>query len=152
MKDVQETVKTAFDQSAFAAQQAFDVTNQAFKDSIDKSLGSLNDANALGKRNIEAIVASVSAATKGAETLGGQAMAFAKKSFEDHVAQTKALAGARSVQEVVELQTAFAKTALEGYIGELNRASEVVSSAVKDSLRPLNERATAMVEQFQSAR
>ncbi len=152
MKDVQETVKSAFDQSSFAAQQAFDATNQAFKDSIDKSLGSLNDANALGKRNLEAVVASVSAATKGAETLGAQVMAFSKKSFEDNVAQTKALAGARSVQDIVELQTAFAKTAMEGLFGELNRASEVVSSTVKDSLRPLNERATAMVEQLQAAR
>ncbi len=56
------------------------------------------------------------------------------------------------MQEVVELQTAFAKTALETYIAELNRASETVSTTVKDSLRPLNERATAVVEQFQAAR
>ena len=152
MKDVQDTVKSAVDQSAFAAQQAFDVGGQAFKESIDKSLTALNDVNAQSKRNVEAMVASVSAATKGAETLGAQAMAFSKKSFEDNVAQSKALAGARSVQEVVELQTAFAKTALEGFIGELNRASEVVSTTVKDSLRPLNERATAVVEQLQAAR
>ena len=53
---------------------------------------------------------------------------------------------------LVELQTAFAKTALETYIAELNRASETVSTTVKDSLRPLNERATAVVEQLQAAR
>jgi phasin family protein len=152
MKDVQDTVKSAVDQSAFAAQQAFDVGGQAFKESIDKSLSALNDANALSKRNVEAVVASVSAATKGAEALGAQAMAFSKKTFEENVAQSKALAGARSIQEVVELQTAFAKTSLEGFIGEMNRASEVVSSTVKDSLRPLNERASAMVEQLQAAR
>ena len=66
--------------------------------------------------------------------------------------QAKALTAARSLQEVVELQTGFAKTALEAYIAELNRASETVSSAVKDTLRPLNERASAVVEQFQAAR
>lgn len=152
MADVQDTVKSVADQSAFAAQQAFDLSNQAFKDSIDKSLSALSDVNAQSKRNLEAVVASVSAATKGAEILGAQVMAFSKKSFEDNVSQTKALAAARSVQEVVELQTAYAKVAMEGFIGELNRASETVASTVKDSFRPLNERATAVVEQLQAAR
>ena len=68
------------------------------------------------------------------------------------MAQAKALTTARSLQEVIELQTGFAKTAIEGYIAQLNVASETVSSAVKDTLRPLNERATAVVEQFQAAR
>ena len=126
--------------------------NQAFKDSVDKSLSALNDVNAQGKRNLEAVVASVTAATKGAEALGAQAMAYSKKAFEDNIAQAKALTGARSVQEVVELQTSFAKTALEAYIGQLNTATETVSAAMKDSLRPINERTSALVETFQGAR
>ena len=126
--------------------------NQAFKDGVEKSLTAINEANAQGKRNMEALTASVTAAAKGAETLGAMAMAYSKKAFEDQVAQAKALATAKSIQEVVELQTAFAKTAMEGYIAELNKASETVSTTVKDSLRPLNERATAVVEQLQAAR
>ena len=79
-------------------------------------------------------------------------MAYSKKSLDETVAASKALTSAKSVQEVVELQTQYAKTALEAYMGELNRWSETVSASVKDSLKPLNERATAMVEKAQSAR
>lgn len=140
-----DTVKVAVDQFAAAG-------NQAFKDGVEKSLGALNEANVQGKRNMEAVSASVTAAAKGAEALGAQAIAYSKKAFEDQVAQAKALTTARSLQEVIELQTGFAKTAIEGYIAQLNVASETVSSAVKDTLRPLNERATAVVEQFQAAR
>jgi phasin family protein len=140
-----ETVKVAVDQFAVAG-------NQAFKDGVEKSLGALNEANAQGKRNLEAVAASVTAAAKGAEELGAQAIAYSKKAFEDQVAQAKALTAARSLQEVVELQTSYAKTALEAYIAEMSRASETVSAAVKDTLRPLNERATSVVEQFQAAR
>jgi phasin family protein len=140
-----DTVKAAVDQFSAAG-------NQAFKDGVEKSLASLNEANAQSKRNLEAVVASATAAAKGAEALGAQAIAYSKKAFEDQVSQAKALTAARSLQEVVELQTGFAKSALEAYISELNRASETVSSAVKDSLRPLNERASAVVEQFQAAR
>lgn len=145
MENGADTVRMTIDQLATAG-------NQAFKDTVEKSLASINEVNALSKRNLEAVAASVTAAAKGAESLGAQAIAYSKKAFEDQVAQAKALSGARSVQEVVELQTAFAKTAMEAYIAEMNRASETVSSAVKDSLRPLNERATAFVEQLQAAR
>ena len=145
MDDGATAFKTTVDQFTTAG-------NQAFKESVDKSLTALNDANAQGKRNLEAVVASVTAATKGAEALGAQAVAYGKKAFEDNISQARALTGARSVQEVVELQTAFAKLAMEGFVGELNRASETVSATVKDSLRPLNERASSVVEQFQAVR
>ena len=126
--------------------------NQAFKDSVEKSLAALNELNAHSKQNLEAVVASVTAATKGAEALGAQAIAYSKKSVEDHVAAAKSLTSAQSVQEVVELQTAWAKSALEGYLAEVNKASETVAASVKETLTPLNARVTATVEKFQAAR
>ena len=126
--------------------------NQAFKDTVEKSLSALNELNGLSKRNLEAMVASVTAATKGAESLGAQAMNYSKRSMEDGVAATKALTTAKSLQEVVELQTAYAKTALETYLAEMNRMSETVASSVKDSLAPLNDRVTAVMERAQSVR
>ena len=53
---------------------------------------------------------------------------------------------------MVELQTTFAKSFLESYMSELTRMSETVAGAFKDSLKPINERVTATVEKFQSAR
>jgi phasin family protein len=126
--------------------------NQAFKDTVEKSLSALNELNSLSKRNLEAVVASVTAATKGAESVGAQAMNYSKRSMEDGVAATKALTAAKSLQEVVELQTTYAKTALETYLAEMNRMSETVAASVKDTLAPLNERVTAVVEKAQSVR
>ena len=127
-------------------------SSQAFKDAVDKSLTTLNELNAASKQNLEAFVASATAATKGAETLGSQAIAFSKKTLEDNVAAAKSLTSARSVQEAVELQTTWAKSALETYLAELNTASETVAASVKESLTPLNARVTAAVEKFQAAR
>ena len=111
------------------------VGNKAFKDTVEKSMGAFNELNAHSKKNLEAVVASVTAATKGAETLGAQAIAFSKKAVEDQVAAAKSLAGAKSVQEVVELQTAFAKSAFETYMAEMNKMAEIVSASVKESCR-----------------
>jgi phasin family protein len=140
-----ETIKTTVEQFTTAG-------NQAFKDSIEKSLATLGEVNAHSKKNLEAVVASVTAATKGAEALGAQAMAYSKKALEDQVAAAKSLTGAKSVQEVVELQTAYAKSALEAYIAEMTKASETVSNSVKECFSPINERVTALVERVQVGR
>ena len=126
--------------------------DQAFKDGMEKSMVALNELNAQSKRSLEAVVESVTAATKGVETLSNEAMAYTKKAMEGQVEQAKALSGARSVQEVVELQSSYAKTAMESYIAQMNKATEIMTAAVKESFRPLNERATAMVETLQSQR
>jgi len=143
MADGAEQIKATVDQVTAAG-------NQAFKDAADKSLTALNELNAHSKKNLEAMIASVTAATKGAEALGAQAMAFTKKTVEDNTAAAKSLSSARSVQEVVELQTSFAKSAMEAYIAQMNAASEIVAAAVKDSIKPLNERATTLMESVQS--
>jgi phasin family protein len=145
MATAAETIKTTTDQFTAAG-------TQAFRDSVEKSLASVNEMNAHSKKNLEAVVASVTAATKGAEALGAQAISFSKKNIEDQVAAAKALAGAKSVQEAVELQTAFAKSAMEAYMAGMTAMSETVTASVKDAFKPLNERATAVVEKVQAAR
>ena len=146
MDDVaSETIKTTVEKMAQAG-------NQAFKDSVEKSLGALNEVNALSKGNIEAVVESLTAATKGAETVGAQAMAFSKKNWDEAVTAAKTLSTAKSVQEVVELQSKYAKASMEAYVSELNLLTETLSSSFKDTFKPINARMTAAVEKFQSYR
>ena len=158
-----ETAKTAADrltagaeqgarQFQDAAQRVAGASNEAFKDTVERSLSTLNQLNDVSKRNLEAVVTSLTAATRGAESLGAQAMSYGKTSMEQSAEAARALTAARSVQEAVELQTNYARTALETYLTEMNRMSETVAASVKDSLQPLNERATAAMEQIQSNR
>ena len=49
---------------------------------------------------------------------------------ETQVAAAKSLASAKSIQEVVELQTAFAKSAMESYMAAVGVMSETASSSV----------------------
>jgi phasin family protein len=148
---VKEATKTA-EKAKIATEQFTTAGAKAFKDSVEKSLAGLNEMSAHSKQNLEALVASATATAKGAESLGAQALAYSKTAVENHVEVAKALSAARSVQEVIELQTAYAKTAMETYIAEMNKASEIFSAAVKGAFRPLNERATAVVETMQAAR
>ena len=140
-----DTAKKTVDQFTAAS-------SVAFKDGVEKSLAAMNDMNAQSKKNLEAIVASATASAKGAEAMGAQAMAFSKAMFDAQVSAAKSLSGAKSLQEVVELQNAFAKSALETYMSEFGKMSETFSASMKDSLKPIHERVTATVEKFQAVR
>lgn len=139
-----ETIKATVDQFAAAG-------NQAFKDNVEKSLTALNEFNGQAKQNLEALVASATAATKGAEAVSAQTIAFSKQAFEDQVAAAKQLAGAKSVQEAFELQTAWAKSAFESYIANFGKLTETLTESVKETAKPLNERVAAVVERAQAA-
>ena len=163
MADSAETVKKTADHATAAAASAaakakaqaetFQAAGaQAFREGINKSVVSMSELNAHGKKNLDAMVESATVAQKGAEALSQQALGFAKASWEDTVAASKELSGARSVQELFELQTNWAKKSMERYVAELAKTNEIVTATVKDSFKPINERVTASVETFQAAR
>lgn len=156
MADTAETVKKTVEQTAAKtkaqAEQSQAAGAQAFREGVDKSVAGFSEMNAQSKRNLEAMVESASAAQKGAEALSQQALAFSKKSWEDNMAAAQSMATARSIQELVELQTSWAKSASEAYLSEMTRMTETLTASVKDSFKPINERVTASVETLQAAR
>ena len=145
METGQDTIKLTVDRMTQAG-------NQAFKDGVEKTLSALNEVNALSKGNVEAVVESLTAATKGAETVGAQAIAFSKKNWDEAVTAAKTLSGAKSVQEVIELQSRYAKSSMEAYVAEMIQLTETLSASFKDTFKPINARVTAAVEKFQSYR
>ena len=74
METGEETIKSTVERMSLAG-------NQAFKDSVEKTLSALSEVNTLSKGNVEAVVESLTAATKGAETVGAQALAYSKKNW-----------------------------------------------------------------------
>jgi len=126
--------------------------NEAFKEGFEKSLKSVNEINSFHKDNVEAVIASSTIAGKQAETLNANAVAYAKTSMESAVAATKALTTAKSVQDMIEVQTDFVKSSMDMFLAELNKTSDLYAGAVKDVTKPINDRVAASVEMVQSAR
>jgi phasin family protein len=163
MADSAETVKKTVDQAATTAkvqgqqfkaqaEKAQAAGTQALREGMEKTSASLAEMSAHGKQNMDALTASAVAAQKGAEALSAQALSYGKTSWENGVAAAQTIAQARSVQELIELQTNFAKSAMETYLSEVTKMTETLTGSVKDSFQPINERVTATVEKFQAAR
>ena len=156
MADTAEAVKKTVEQTASTAKAQTEKVQaagaQAFKDGLEKTTASLSELSAQSKQNLEALTASATAAQKGAEALTAQVAAYSKTSWENGVAAAQTISQARSIQELIELQTNFAKSAMETYLSEVTKMTETLTGSVKDSFKPINERVTASVEKFQAAR
>ena len=131
-----------------AADQATEFGHKAFKTTVDKSIAAFDGFAVNSKLNLEALADSVGAAAEATQSLSAQAAAYTKKALEDHVAISKKLAGAKSVQEAFEIQSGYAKSAMETYMAELTRWSDSVASSFQRSIKPINDRVAAAAEQF----
>ena len=146
------TAKTA--RTAKSATEAFEhvtaASSEAVRENIDRSLAAMSEVSAFGKQNVEAWVASATAAQKGMEALSARSVAFSKQAMENHVAAAKSIMTSKSVQEVVEKQTEYAKTSFEAYVAELTSVSELVSGLAKETFQPINERFNAVGQLIQT--
>ena len=94
-------------------------SSEAVRENFDRGVAALSEASAFGKQNVEAWLASATAAQKGFETLSARTVAFQKQALENHVAAAKSLMTSKSVQEFAEKQNEYAKGAFEAYVAEV---------------------------------
>ena len=147
------TAKTA-PRAAKSATEAFETftstSTETVRENIDRSIAAFSEASSFGKQNMEAWVASATAAQKGFEVLSARAVAFQKAAIENHVAVTKSLMTSKSVQEFAEKQNDYAKGAFEAYVAEVTEVSELVQGLAKETLQPINERVNAVGQLVQN--
>jgi phasin family protein len=125
---------------------------EALKTGFEKAVKNYDHFVGYGKETVEAYTKAANVAAKGAETLHNEIFAYSKQSFENTVAQTKALMATKSVHEAIELQNGFAKTQFEGYVSKMTQLGELVVATTKDSMAPIQSHVQAWVDVVQNAR
>jgi phasin family protein len=135
-----------------AADKITNAGNEALKDVMEKSMTGLHDLTAHSRKNMEAVIASVTAAAKGAEALGSETVAFSKAAVERQTAAVQSLTGVRSVQDLIEVQTDLAKTHMEAYVAQMGKTTELMTALFRDAYQPFSARMTAAVESLQAGR
>ena len=122
------------------------------KDSFEKSVTAFGDFTTFGKDNVEAMIEFTNATTKGLESLHSETMSYSKQAVEDGIESAKAAMTAKSVQELIEIQSNFTKSAVEGYMGQMNKMTDMMSEVAREASSPLTGRWNAFVALVQSAR
>ncbi len=123
-----------------------------FKEGYEKFAEGLTSLADFQKESMNALMASAGAFAKGFEKLTAESASFSKAAFEDTVANAKAAASAKSLQEAVELNSNFMRSSVEKNLGQINKVADIWATTAKDTVEPLTERYTELVEKIQSFR
>jgi hypothetical protein len=90
----------------------------------------------LGKDNMDLAVKTFGTVSKGAQTVAVEAADFAKKSFEHTTATFEKLAGAKTFDKAIEIQTDYVKGAFDAFVAQSTRMGELFANVAKDAVRP----------------
>ncbi len=109
---------------------------------------STEDFVAFGQANLEAFVKSGQIWSAGVQELTKQFASSAKASFDESVSTFKAISTAKSVKEAMDLQSTFAKAALEKAMAESNKLTDASIKLTEQTLAPITANVTVAVEDY----
>ena len=97
----------------------------------------LPDIKAFGTAPFEAFTAATASSTKGLQTIAAETTDYSKKSFEKSRVLFEKLTGVKKIDEAIQLQSDFAKSAYEDFVAHATRIGELYSSLAKESFKPI---------------
>lgn len=97
----------------------------------------------LGRQNLTAMLRANEALSEGIEAISKELVGYARSSFERASNATTALLGAKTLEEVVQLNTDLARTSMETLLQRSAKLSEMGLSVATQTLAPLGSRVEA---------
>jgi phasin family protein len=100
------------------------------------------------KDNVDAFVKSSSIVARGVQDLSRTVATFAQESIDESVTASKALFGAKTLKEVMDLSSSLAKTNLDKLVEEGGKISQLSAKLAEEAYAPISIRVEAAVEKL----
>lgn len=89
-----------------------------------------------GKEQVDATLKSFGAVSKGLQSVAVESSDFAKKAFEQGTQTFEKLAGVKTLDKAIEIQTDFVKSSFESAVAQATKLGEIYSALLKDAAKP----------------
>lgn len=100
----------------------------------------------LGRENFAAVLKANAALSEGLEAIGKEVIVYARASFEKAAETATALLGAKTMEDVLQLNAEFAKANLERLFERSAKLSEMGVKLANEALTPLGGRVEATIQ------
>lgn len=109
------------------------------------------DMGEFSKGNVEALVESSRIAAKAFETLGRNAAAFMRASFDDAQAQARSLASVTSPTDMMKLQGDFARQSFDKMVAQTSTSTETMLKLAGEIAQPISNRMAIAADKMKVA-
>ena len=148
----QETIETVMKAGSQAAAKGYEQAFALAQEQVEKAQQTLfkryDEAASFGKDNVDACVQSGTLFAKGVESLSKELMTLAQSTAEANVATAQALFGARTLREVIDLQTEFSRSRFDSLVAESAKLTELGIALAHETIEPIQARLNATVEKL----
>jgi hypothetical protein len=93
------------------------------------------------KDGFDAAVSSFGEVNKGLQAITAEVTAYSRKAFEDGTRAWDQLLRAKSFEQVIEVQSQYAKTAYEAYVAEWTKLGEMYAGLTRNASKPVEQAA-----------
>ena len=143
---VEKAMKAGTDAAAKGYEQAVAMTKEQVGKAQNAAFKGYDELTELNRETMDAVIQSGTIFAKGYETMGKEWMTFAQISMEANVAATRAMFGAKSVREIVDLQAEYTREAFDKSMAQSAKRSEMSVKVAKDAFEPFQVRVNKAVE------
>jgi phasin family protein len=146
-----ETTVTNLKSGVEKATAGFEATQTKMKEGVEKVMKTAEELVAFNQGNLEAIVKSGQIWATGMQDLSKHIAAAAQASMDESMSVFKALTGVKSLKDAFELQSSFARSALEKSLTESGKLTDASFKLTEQALAPITARVNVAVEKFAKA-
>lgn len=100
---------------------------------------SFENAQATTHTSAEAAMGMLGEMGKNWQAVVAEMADYTRRSFDDNSQTVQKLMTARSVEQAMEIQTAYAKRAYDDYLHQMTKISGLCAGIAKDALRPMEK-------------
>lgn len=118
-----------------------------FREMMEKQMAGISEMTEFAKGNVEALVASAKAATAGAQVVASTVAEHGKARFEETSTAVRAMASAKTPQELMQLQSDFAKGNFDAGVAMFSKLTETLLKVSGEISQPISNRAALATEQ-----
>lgn len=141
--------------TAAAAAATTEKTQAFFTDASDKTRGAMEkgtkffqEITEFSKGNVEAMVESSKIAARGLETMGQDAAAYAKTSFESASQAMRTIATLKSPTEFMKFQADYVRSVFDSMVAQTSRGTEASLKLAGDVAQPISNRVAVAAEKM----
>jgi hypothetical protein len=90
-----------------------------------------------GKEQFDAMTASSSLLAKSWQTIAAESSEYSKKSFENGSACFEKLRAAKSFENILQIQSEYARTFFDGFFNYVKKTGEIYSNLARETYMPI---------------
>lgn len=140
------------DDAVAAGKQSVEQAVAATKEQVEKvssaTLKSYDDFASYNKEAVDAYVKAGNVMSKGMEDLGKTMFAFAQSQAESNVSAAKAMMSAKTLNDLVEIQSDLARSQFDAFVAESTKVSEMSLKVSNEVVEPIKAQFTVVVEKM----